>query len=121
MIMFLTWTSSLALEFEVVAGGQPNEVGGGDPIEGGDEGKGHRCAELFDTATELGEHGDHAEYGAHDAEGGSVAAESLQHLDAEFVALFHNEKIDFEDGADLLGIGAVDDEPETLLEEFFFK
>lgn len=99
MIMFLTWTSSLALEFEVVAGGQPNEVGGGDPIEGGDEGKGHRCAELFDTATELGEHGDHA----------------------EFVALFHNEKIDFEDGADLLGIGAVDDEPETLLEEFFFK
>ena len=100
-------------ELEFAGGGEADEVGHGDAVDGGDEGDGDAAADLVDVGEVLHDL-DEAEDGADDADGGRVAASGFEDGGDLFFDLGFVVEFELHDLADFGGLGAVDGEHEGL-------
>ena len=76
-IISLRRCSSRMRMLELAGGGQEEEIGGADAVDGGDEGDGDAAADLIDVVEVLHDL-DEAEHRADDADGGREAAGGLE-------------------------------------------
>ena len=104
------------MALELGGEGQEEQVGRGDAIDGGGEGRGDAVAELGRIG-EILHHRDQPQHRADDAERGRVDAHALVELRTLVVEVLLGLDLDLEHAADGVGLGTVDEQLQPLLQE----